>query len=278
MILSVTSNASRPVKFWLLENYLSPQFKEDVVKLVQGIGAEVEFVSYVWPSWLRGQANLQRAIWGFKILFLDVLFPQDLEKVIFVDADQVMRTDIAELWDEDLDGRVWAYTPFCESNEETIGFQFWREGYWRDLLGDNPYHISALYVIDLVKFRANLVGDHLRATYESLSADPNSLSNLDQDLPNFVSREWPIKSLDVSWLWCETWCGDQTKHKAKTVDLCASPLTKEPKLDMARRIISGELFEESWDELDQRVKKTIADADASADEVKEGSMPQADEL
>jgi hypothetical protein len=47
---------------------------------------------------------------------------------------------------------------------------------------------------------------------------------------------------------------------------------------MARRIISGELFEESWDELDQRVKKTIADADASADEVEEGSMPQADEL
>ena len=61
-----------------------------------------------------------------------------------------------------------------------IRFARRREGYWKDLLGDNPYHISALYVVDLVKFRANLVGDHLRATYESLSADPNSLSNLDQ--------------------------------------------------------------------------------------------------
>jgi hypothetical protein len=29
---------------------------------------------------------------------------------------------------------------------------------------------------------------------------------------------------------------------------------------MARRIISGELFEESWDELDQRVKRIIADS------------------
>lgn len=28
-------------------------------------------------------------IWGYKILFLDVLFPLDLDKVIFVDADQV---------------------------------------------------------------------------------------------------------------------------------------------------------------------------------------------
>ena len=44
------------------------------------------------------------------------------------------------------------------------------------------------------------------------------------------------------------------------MDLCASPLTKEPKLDMAKRIIHGDLFEESWDELDQRVKRIIADA------------------
>jgi hypothetical protein len=153
MVLSVTSNTKRKVKFWLLENYLSPQFKKDVSKLVAGIGAEVEFVSYTWPSWLRGQTDLQRTIWGFKILFLDVLFPQDLEKIIFVDADQVMRTDIGELWDEDLEGKVWAYTPFCETNEETLGFQFWREGYWKELLGDSPYHISALYVIDLIKVR-----------------------------------------------------------------------------------------------------------------------------
>ena len=41
MVLSVTSNTKRKVKFWLLENYLSPQFKKDILKLVTGIGAEV---------------------------------------------------------------------------------------------------------------------------------------------------------------------------------------------------------------------------------------------
>ena len=41
-------------------------------------------------------------------------------------GDGLMRTDIGELWDEDLEGKVWAYTPFCETNEETLGFQFWR--------------------------------------------------------------------------------------------------------------------------------------------------------
>ena len=35
------------------------------------------------------------------------------------------------------------------------GFRFWRTGFWKDHLRGKPYHISALYVIDLVRFRCN---------------------------------------------------------------------------------------------------------------------------
>jgi hypothetical protein len=63
----------------------------------------------------------------YKILFLDVLFPLNVEKIIYVDADQVVRADLKELWDLDLQGRVYGYTPFCESRNR--GFQFWRQGY-----------------------------------------------------------------------------------------------------------------------------------------------------
>jgi hypothetical protein len=41
-------------------------------------------------------------------------------------------------------------------------------------------HFSALYVVDLAKFRQTASGDTLRVLYEQLSKDPNSLSNLDQ--------------------------------------------------------------------------------------------------
>lgn len=50
---------------------------------------QYELVNYKWPAWLRKQPEKQRMIWAYKILFLDVLFPLDLNKVIFVDADQV---------------------------------------------------------------------------------------------------------------------------------------------------------------------------------------------
>jgi UDP-glucose:glycoprotein glucosyltransferase len=76
-----------------------------------------------------------------------------------------------------------------------------------------------------------------------------------QDLPNYAQHMVPIFSLPQEWLWCESWCSDETKADAKTIDLCNNPLHKEPKVSMAKRIISGDLFEESWVELDAEVEK-----------------------
>jgi len=128
MMLSVTKRTSTRVKFWLFENYLSPGFKASAKYMADRIGCQVEFVTYKWPEWLRGQSEKQRIIWGYKILFLDVLFPLNLKKIIYVDADQVVRSDLKELWDLDLQGAPYGYTPFCDSRESTLGYQFWRSG------------------------------------------------------------------------------------------------------------------------------------------------------
>lgn len=160
-----------------------------------------------------------------------------------------------------LQGAPYGYTPFCDNNKDMDGFRFWRTGFWKDHLRGKPYHISALYVIDLVRFRcgackvaavsrrchpchvlfvraggwlslamgdhpkmvcSNLskyfvslnapgrllrllivlihclillssrqtaAGDQLRVIYDNLSKDPNSLSNLDQDLPNYAQHQ-----------------------------------------------------------------------------------------
>jgi UDP-glucose:glycoprotein glucosyltransferase len=219
MMLSVTRKASMPVKFWLFENYLSPRFKESAAKMAETYGFELAYVTYKWPEWLHAQTDKQRIIWGYKILFLDVLFPLNVKKVIYVDADQVVRADLKELWDHDLEGKPYAYTPFCTSRKETLGFQFWRAGYWKNHLGDNPYHISALYVVDLVAFRRFAVGDTLRSVYDMLARDSNSLANLDQDLPNYAQHNVPIHSLPQEWLWCETWCSDASKAKVRRVSV-----------------------------------------------------------
>jgi UDP-glucose:glycoprotein glucosyltransferase len=205
---------------------------------------------------LHKQSEKQRRIWAYKILFLDVLFPLRLRKVIFCDSDQVIRADLAELWDLDLRGAPYGYTPFCDTNRDMEGFRFWKHGFWQDHLRGRPYHISALYVVDLERFRQLAAGDRLRVMYDSLSKDPNSLSNLDQDLPNYAQESVPIFSLPQEWLWCETWCGAASRPSAKTIDLCNNPLTKEPKLQSARRIVA------EWPDLDREATEFTVMVDA----------------
>ncbi|CAI5944540.1 unnamed protein product [Closterium sp. NIES-65] len=277
MILSVLKNTRRPVKFWFIKNYLSPSFKEVIPHMAREYGFEYGLITYKWPSWLHKQTEKQRLIWAYKILFLDVIFPLSLQKVIFVDADQVVREDMGRLYDMPLHGHPLAYTPMCDNNRDMEGYRFWKQGFWRDHLRGKPYHISALYVVDLVRFRRMAAGDTLRVIYESLSKDPNSLANLDQvppppplthtrccfphlspapgtasptshlhqDLPNYAQHTVPILSLPQEWLWCESWCGNATKARAKTIDLCNNPMTKEPKLQGARRIVA------EWGALDE---------------------------
>ncbi|GJN20848.1 hypothetical protein PR202_gb08276 [Eleusine coracana subsp. coracana] len=128
---------------------------------------------------------------------------------------------MGELYDMNLKGRPLAYTPFCDNNKDMDGYRFWKQGFWKDHLRGRPYHISALYVVDLAKFRQTAAGDTLRVFYEQLSKDPNSLSNLDQ-------------------------------ARAKTIDLCNNPMTKEPKLQGARRIVP------EWVDLDSEARQFTA--------------------
>lgn len=255
MVLSVLKSTKSCVKFWFIKNYMSPQMKDFLPHFAKKYGFKYGLITYKWPSWLNHQTEKQRIIWAYKILFLDVLFPLDVPKVLFVDADQVIRTDLRELYDMNLKGAPLAYTPFCDNTKEMDGFRFWKSGFWKDHLQGKPYHISALYVVDLQKFRAMGAGDQFRIIYESLSKDPNSLANLDQDLPNYAQHSVPIFSLPQEWLWCESWCGNETMASARTIDLCNNPLTKEPKLQAARRIV------EEWPLLDIEAREFTAEVE-----------------
>lgn len=266
MMVSVMKNTKHSVKFWFIEQFLSPSFKSFLPHLAREYGFSFEMVTFKWPHWLRAQKEKQREIWGYKILFLDVLFPLSLDKVIFVDADQIVRTDLHDLVSLDLDGAPYGFTPMCDSRTEMEGFRFWKQGYWKTFLRGTPYHISALYVVDLSQFRALAAGDRLRGQYQMLSADPGSLSNLDQDLPNHMQHQIPIKSLPQEWLWCETWCSDESLAQARTIDLCNNPQTKEPKLERAKRQVpEWTVYDDEIAALAGRVAEASASAAAAAE-------------
>ncbi|XP_048588616.1 UDP-glucose:glycoprotein glucosyltransferase 1 isoform X2 [Nematostella vectensis] len=141
MMLSVLKHTKSNVKFWFLKNYLSPTFKAFLPIMAKEYGFEYELVQYQWPRWLHAQTEKQRVIWGYKILFLDVLFPLNVKRILFVDADLIVRTDLQELMDMDLEGAPYAYTPFCSSRKEMDGFRFWNQEYWRVTVSKLSYSV-----------------------------------------------------------------------------------------------------------------------------------------
>ena len=165
-----------------------------------------------------------------------------------------------------------------DDSEDMDGYRFWKQGYWKNFLRDKPYHISALYVVDLKRFRQIAAGDRLRQQYHSLSADPGSLSNLDQDLPNNMQFNLPIHSLPQEWLWCETWCSDEALGVARTIDLCNNPQTKEPKLERARRQVpEWTVYDGEIAALGERVRQQQQE-EQTQDEVEDEGELRKDEL
>jgi UDP-glucose:glycoprotein glucosyltransferase len=247
MMISVVRHASCPVKFWLLRNFLSRELHQDLRVLAEKYKFTYEFVEYRWPDFVPAQSERNREIWGFKILFLDAIFPLTLKRVIYLDADAVVRGDLAPLMTVDLRAAPYAFVPFCTSRTEMKPFHFWTTGYWKKHLGKSKqYHISALFVVDLERFRRMRAGDYLRKRYTKLFyGKPGSLANLDQDLPNDGQEDVPIFSLHKRWLWCCTWCSEQDKDEAVVIDLANNPKSKLSKVDMARAFI------EEWDLLDE---------------------------
>jgi UDP-glucose:glycoprotein glucosyltransferase len=82
----------------------------------------------------------------------------------------------------------------------------------------------------------------------------------------------PIHSLPQEWLWCETWCSDESLGEAKTIDLCNNPQTKEPKLERARRQVP------EWTEYDDEIAAFTAKVKGADKALPVGGVQEAEQL
>ncbi|XP_013407519.1 UDP-glucose:glycoprotein glucosyltransferase 1 isoform X1 [Lingula anatina] len=117
---------------------------------------------------------------------------------------------------------------------------------------------------------------------DPVSREAQKVTPLLRDLPNNMIHQVNIKSLPQEWMWCETWCSDDEKSKAKTIDLCNNLQTKEPKLNAAKRKVA------EWEEYDNEERRifenftsnkpTLGSLSADHIEAQETSTQPRDEL
>ena len=64
LVVSVMRHTNSTVKFWFIQNFLSPSFRAFIPHMAREYGFEYELITYQWPHWLRPQKEKQRTIWG----------------------------------------------------------------------------------------------------------------------------------------------------------------------------------------------------------------------
>ena len=92
----------------------------------------------------------------YKFLIQHVL-PQEIEKVIYLDADLLVNLDIAELWQIDLGERPLGAVPvYLQDKNEADGLERMRRGFNLPMLGivkDTDYFNAGVFVMNLKRLR-----------------------------------------------------------------------------------------------------------------------------
>lgn len=201
MLLSILSKASvdQSVKFWLVDgSYTSSSFREFCKNFNENpkINGEIKFLKYEWPTWLRPQRFLSRKMDIFKLLFIDVMMPMDVGKVLYMDASRIEFNPFKVI-----EGLESVDMPFIMLPMGGDGY--WNEGYWEKMQKENGlkfFSTKPTFVINVNKLREIHGGDELRIHYQRLSADLKSLVNIDQDLVNDMQLKLPIAAMKRSLL------------------------------------------------------------------------------
>ena len=180
-ICSVCENnlQSEKIRFFIVSAGISEDNKEELTKLVVKYKREIEIIEL--PD-LKTFFDFEFDTLGWNPIVLarllvDKLLPNDVDRVLYLDGDTIVRGDLSELWGLNMHGKTIGM-----SIEPTIGQQM-----KRDLnLIDYPYHNAGVLLIDLKRWRETNAGKIIIDFYRE--NDGKLLGN-DQDAINVSMKD-----------------------------------------------------------------------------------------
>lgn len=200
MILSILSKCpeTQKVNFFILDQpFISDTLRKscEYINSSDEMRGNVIFLNYEWPQWLRPQRFSSRRRDVSRFLFLDVLLPQNISKVLYMSPTEVP-LDPFDIFQ--FQGLKRAPLGLFRMS----GDGYWKEGYWEKMLRENNlefYSTEPAFLVNLERFRELDAGDKYRIHYQRISTDAMSLVNIGQDLVNNLQLEVPIRFLKGSY-------------------------------------------------------------------------------
>lgn len=192
MVIKLSLSNKQKITFWLFEDSALPRCIKDFVTAFNAnnnFNANIKLVRYEWPNWLRPQRYYSRKLDASRILFLDVMFPSYVDKIIYMTPTS---TPI------DPEGLLTLKTKQAFSLFKMDGSGYWDEGYWEKNLkskGGEFFSVEPLMLIDLKIMRDRHINDEMRIHYQRLTVNSDSLVNISQDLLNDLQTRIPITKI-----------------------------------------------------------------------------------
>ena len=200
-ILSIFENTTAPVTVHILhDDTLTPDNRDKFIYVAGHYGQIVKFynVEKLFPEKidemmrLIPEAENSRVSRGaFYRLLIPQIFPPEIEKCIYLDSDIIVNLDIKELWQVELDDKIFAAVPEILSHGTVdvmnIGFELCKDG----LVKHEDYFNSGVLVMNLNLLRGEeqTILDGLRFCAQN----PRYQDYFDQDVLNYCFSTKTIK-------------------------------------------------------------------------------------
>lgn len=183
MMLSVVKSTKEHVKFWFIKEDATPEFKAILPQFAKDNGFEYEYISFMWPDFVKMPRETSSIISAKKILFLDQMFPSSVKNVVFVDVDQIVTGDLAELVNVELKNTSFALPSFATINEGAkppVKSILFREFLKK---GSHKTACTSIFALNIQKLREMSTFDAFRMQYNQFAA---TLTTPDFDLLNML--------------------------------------------------------------------------------------------
>lgn len=154
--------------------------------LITGIGAKILFHPINCPDFISQVPNIDLITSGtlMRVLFLDSV--NDLNKIIFLDCDMIVNTDVSVLWNLDLNGSVIGAVQ--EVFKPKITSRLMKKRYANAGIDIHNYFNAGLLVIDLELLRNSGIS-LIAETKMFFENKKNNLPAMDQEIYNYLFQK-----------------------------------------------------------------------------------------
>lgn len=176
----------KSIQFYLIHDGIAEQKLKKLKNFIEKYGQKIDFILVDPSQFTNFKITHHVSLATYYRLLIPALLPQSLEKVLYLDADMIIKQDIEDLWKADVTDYALAAVPdFTEKNRhEVLGLPI-----------DKKYFNAGVMILNLSYWRSHQTSEEL---IQFIQEHPDKIKFWDQDALNACLHS---KYLPLSAIW-----------------------------------------------------------------------------